>query len=63
MPSGSARARPDHANPAYSATTKLRLWIAVAVASIVMSGLAASGAAEAADGPTVFRPYGTPGGL
>ena len=63
MPSGSARARPENAGPAYSATTKLRMWIAVAVASIVTSGLAPTGAAEAADGHTVFRPYGTPGGL
>ena len=63
MPSGSARACPEYTGPAYSATTKLRLWIAVAVASIVTSGLAPTGAAEAADGHTVFRPYGTPGGL
>ena len=63
MPSGSARACPENARPAYSPTTKLRMWIAVAVATIVTSGLAPTGAAEAADGDTVFRPYGTPGGL
>ena len=55
---------------------KRRMWVAIAVASIVTSGLTATAAADspapttreaatrdAADGYTVFRPYGTRGGL